>query len=301
MAEIRTVAIVPLNGSNYPTWKVQCRMALMKDGVWSIVNGSETTPEEAGEGDRYAKFIARRDRALALIVLSIDPSLLYLIGDPITVWNKLADQFQKKTWANKLQLRCKLYALRLKEGESVQEHIKSMIEIFEALSVIGDSVSEEDRVVHLLASLPDSFNMLVTALEANPDVPQMEVVTERLLHEERKLNDRDGSSGETTKAMPVCSSRFKKSFKCHYCWKPGHIKRNCRTRIADERKAKLSLSDQKQANNAALKENDSSSISEDDALVVSHALTATASTKWIVDSGATCHIMCNDRSSFTNF
>ena len=145
--------------------------------------------------------------------------------------------------------------------------------------------------MHLLASLPDSFNMLVTALEANPDVPQMEVVTERLLHEERKLKDRDGSSSETTKAMPVCSSRSKKSFKCHYCWKPGHIKRNCRARIADERKAKLSRNDQKQkANNAALKENDSSSISEDDALVVIHTMTSTASTKWIVDSGATCHM-----------
>ena len=47
-----------------------------------------------------------------------------------------------------------------------------MIEIFDALSVIGDSMSEEDRVVHLLASLPDSFNMLVTALEANPEVPK---------------------------------------------------------------------------------------------------------------------------------
>ena len=84
----------------------------------------------------YAKFIGRRDRALALIVLSIELSLLYLLGDlkdPIAVWKKLGDQFQKKTWANKLELQCKLYLLHLKEGESVQEHIKSMTEIFEAL------------------------------------------------------------------------------------------------------------------------------------------------------------------------
>ena len=96
----------------------------MKEGVWSIVNGSETAPEE-GEENRYRKFVAWRDRALALIVLPIEPSLLYLIGDPndpVTVWKKLADQFQKKTWSNKLQLRRKLYTLRLKEGESVQAH-----------------------------------------------------------------------------------------------------------------------------------------------------------------------------------
>ena len=113
--------------------------------------------------------------------------------DPIVVWQKLADQFQKNMWANKLELRHKLYSLWLKDGDSVQEHIKAMSEIFNELSVIGDPVSEEDRVVHLLASLPDPYNMLVTALEANADVPKMEVVTERLLHEEWKMKEREGA------------------------------------------------------------------------------------------------------------
>ena len=36
-----------------------------------------------------------------------------------------------------------------------------MTEIFDALSVAGDPVTEEDRVVHLLASFPDSYSMLV--------------------------------------------------------------------------------------------------------------------------------------------
>ena len=188
MAESKTVIVVPLNSSNYPTWKVQCRMALMKDGLWGIVNGTETPPD-ASQADNYAKFVIRRDRALAIIVLSVEPSLLYLLGDPedpVTVWKKLSDQFQKKTWSNKLELRQKLYSLHLKEGESVQQHIKAMTEIFDGLSIIGDPVKEEDHVVHLLASLPESFNMLVTALEANTEVPKMDIVTERLLHEERK-------------------------------------------------------------------------------------------------------------------
>ena len=30
--------------------------------------------------------------------------------------------------------------------------------------VIGDSITEQDRVVHLMASLLDSYNVLVTAL-----------------------------------------------------------------------------------------------------------------------------------------
>ena len=186
MAESKTTAIVPLNGANYPTWKVQCRMALVRDGLWGIVSGTETVP---AEGDGRTKFFARRDHALATIVLAVEPSLLYLIGDPedpLAVWGKLQNQFQKKTWANKLALRRRLHSLQLKNGASVQDHIKAMTELFNELAIVGDAVEEEDRVVYLLASLPDSFNTLVTALEASEDVPKMEVVTERLLHAERK-------------------------------------------------------------------------------------------------------------------
>ena len=91
MAESKSVTVVPLKGSNYPTWKVQCRMLLMKEGLWSIVNGTEVAPRE-DQAERLAKFVARRDRALAMIMLSVDPTLLYLLGDledPVTVWKKL--------------------------------------------------------------------------------------------------------------------------------------------------------------------------------------------------------------------
>ena len=75
------------------------------------------------------------------------------------------------------------------------------MEIFDSLAVIGDAVNEEDRVVHLLASLPESFNMLVTALEANHEVPKMETFTKRLLHEERNMKEREDTLPGKPKAM----------------------------------------------------------------------------------------------------
>ncbi|KAK4316757.1 hypothetical protein Pmani_012119 [Petrolisthes manimaculis] len=148
MAEHKST-VVPLDGSNYATWKVQCKMALIKEDVWSLVDGTEPIPDPT-ETNKYSKYVLKKNKALAIVVLSVDPKLLYLLGepeDPKKVWNKLADQFQKKTWSNKLQLRRRLYALRLKEGGSVQEHIKIITEIFNELSVIGDQMNEEDRVV----------------------------------------------------------------------------------------------------------------------------------------------------------
>ena len=135
----KSVSIVPLKGSNYPTWKLQCCMVLMKEGLWSIVNDIEQAPRGEDQ-EKLTKFAARKDRALALIVLSVEPALLYLLGDPddpVAVLKKLSDQFQKKTWANKLQLRKRLYSLKLREGDSVQEHVQKLTEIFDELAVIS--------------------------------------------------------------------------------------------------------------------------------------------------------------------
>ena len=94
--ETKLINLEPLNGINYATWKVQCKMALIREGVWNIVNGTEIVPDSRTEMGLHAKYLSRKDHALATIVLSLEPSLLYLIGDPDdpgVVWKKLADQF----------------------------------------------------------------------------------------------------------------------------------------------------------------------------------------------------------------
>ena len=300
MAELRSV-VVPLDGSNYATWKIQCRMALIKEDLWSIVEGTEIAPADA---DKLSKFLVRKNKALAIIVLAVNTKLLYLLGDPVdpnVVWNKLANQFQKKTWSNKLQLRRKLYSLRLKDGGSVQDHVKTMTEIFDELSIIGDPISEEDRVVHLLASLPESFSMMVTALEANAEVPKMEIVTERLLHEERKSCVQENVDRPSVKQENAFAAKKNKMFKCHHCGKPGHIKKNCwslKNSGGNGSKHSPSNFKEKEKSNCAEVKGENVSLfaahisSIDDGNLVNNS--------WIVDSGATCH-MCNDKHLFTEY
>ena len=71
--------------------------------------------------------------------------------------------------------------------------------------------------------------MLVTALEAYTDVPDMKTVTEHLLHEELKIKDRNASSttleGIKEKAMVV--KQKKRGPKCHFYKKVGHMQWNC--------------------------------------------------------------------------
>ena len=283
------------------------KMLLIKEGGWGIVSETEDVPDEPG---LYRKYLAKRDRALSTIVLGIDHSLLYLIGDPedpVFVWRKLEAQFQRRTWANKLSLRRKLYGLKLKENEDVQGHIKSMIEVFDELAVIGDEVEEEDRVVHVLASLPDSFNVLVTALEANAEVPPLEIVIERLLHEQRKINERCEERKE--RCHDALIGRYQKSSGpvCYNCKKSGHIKRHCKAKMRSGKESpKKNNKIQESITSSDESEEENDYVSDDygdcEALIViNNALSVvpeSSKNKWIIDSGASKH-MCNDRTMFT--
>ena len=87
---------------------------------------------------RSTRIVSRRDRALAIVVLAVEPLLLYLIGDPEDPATNWRASFKRKlgptswSWGE---------SYIVKDGESVHEHIKTMTEIFEVLAVIGDSVA----------------------------------------------------------------------------------------------------------------------------------------------------------------
>ena len=72
---------------------------LVKDGLWRVVDGTDSDPG-TGNAEARQKYLSSRNNALATIVLSVEPSLLYLVGDPQDpgkVWKTLQDHFQKKT------------------------------------------------------------------------------------------------------------------------------------------------------------------------------------------------------------
>ena len=281
MAESKpTASIVPLTGENYPTWKVQCRMALMRDELWGIVSGTETAPAE--NADRISKFAARRDRALVTIVLAVHPSLLYLVGDPnnpVVVWTT---QFQKKTWANKLALRRRLHSLQLRDGESVQDHIKAIAEVFNELAIVGDAIDEEDRVVYSLASLPDagycSGGEQRRSQDGDCDRKAATCREEAEGEIERRLCRRKGDDDQATVQG-----------KCHYCKRYGHMQKNCTECIKAESKSKTgALSEAERGKKKVSKVG----------LVTRHILgVRKPAENWIVDSGATCHI-CNSKELF---
>ena len=109
-----------------------------------------------------------------------------------------------------------------------EDHIKTMTELFNELSIVGDAISDDDRIVYLLSSLPGSYGTLVTALKANKDVPKMETVTARLFHAERKQKETIVKKRQW-QLDSIIVERVQ-------CGKLGHIKRNCRS-VPEQRKS----------------------------------------------------------------
>ena len=72
-------SIVPLSDNNFSTWKIQLKMVLIREDLWGFVTKHEDVPSDTGSA--YKKYCSRRDRALSILVMAIEPRLLYLIGD----------------------------------------------------------------------------------------------------------------------------------------------------------------------------------------------------------------------------
>ena len=291
-------------GSNYSTWKLQVKTRLRYKGVWKLVTKDEILPADANAEVKKA-FEARKIQAFYTIVLSIHPSLLWMVPqdeeDPAVVWKKLKDMFQKDTFANKRELRKKLCTARLAEGGSANDHVKHLSQIFDELAVVDAAVGEEDKVTYLLSSLPESYEVLVTALETMDTVPAWTTVVEKVC----SLDSKKSKKRDDEKALMSKPER-----RCFECNEPGHFKRDCPTLKKSSNKSGEKSSDKtgkKSRGKSGGKSNgqgkqkackaEESDDEIDFSLTAQHALAAVGKGGWIIDSGATAH-MCNDKSLF---
>ena len=170
-----------------------------------------------------------------------------------------------------------------------------MTEIFEELSVIGDSIDVGDRVVHFLTSLPDSYDMSVIALEASQYVPKWALVTEQLLYEETKSRAKETGDAES-KAMTSKHHINKRGPKCFNCEK--NVKHVCRL-LGEDSKVSLKRNYQKKKTFFTDEIPADHSRSKNVYLHTMH--TNNERSSQTVDSGAKRVTMCHNVNRFINF
>jgi hypothetical protein len=102
------------------------------------------------------------------------------------LWENLGKLYQSKSVVNKLFLRKKLYNLRMRDGDSVAEHLNALNTVVSELVSVEIKISDEDKCNNLLCSLPDSSDSLVVSIGSNTTSLKFEEVVSSLLSEEMR-------------------------------------------------------------------------------------------------------------------
>eukprot|EP00253_Pinus_taeda_P019432 PITA_19432 len=158
MASSRKIEIEKLNGQSFELWKPKMEDLLVDKDQWIAVDLGEATAK--------------------------------------ALWDKLGTLYQSKSPVSKLFLRKKLYNLRMKDGESMTEHMNAFNTMVSQLSFVDIKILDEDKRISLLCSLPDSWDSLVIAIGSNATALQFDEIVSTLLTEEMRQKNMDNHNGD---------------------------------------------------------------------------------------------------------
>ena len=147
-----------------------------------------------------------------------------------------------KSLTNKLNLKRKLYELKMAEGADLAQHVHTFNKIISDLLWIDIKFDDENKAMMLLSSLPASYEHLVTTLLWGKETLEFEEISGALLDHYQQKQNSGGSSGEglmvkgsqergrkkernhsSTRGHSSSKSKSK-TMKCYKCQKKGHFK-----------------------------------------------------------------------------
>jgi hypothetical protein len=184
MVSSSKIEIEKFNGKFFELWKLKMEDLLVDKDQWVIVDPG-TAP--TGMSTKDWEKLDQKEKSTIWLCLS-DSILLNVSGEATTkeLWNKLGALYQSKSLVNKLFLWKKLYNLRMKDGDSVTEHLNAFNTVVSQLLSVDINISDEDKCISLLFSLPDSWDSLVVAIGSNATTLSFDDVVSSLLLEEMR-------------------------------------------------------------------------------------------------------------------
>eukprot|EP00253_Pinus_taeda_P007204 PITA_07204 len=160
MASSGKIEIEKFNGHSFELWKLKMEDMLVDKDQWIAVDPG-TKPTRVSDQE----------------------------------WKKL-DRKAKSTIRLCVSDSKKLYNLRTKNGESATEHLNAFNIVVSQLLSVDIKISDEDKCISLLCSLPDSWDSLVIVIGSNTTALQFDEIISSLLTEEMRRKNMESQNGD---------------------------------------------------------------------------------------------------------
>ncbi|KAE9350619.1 hypothetical protein PF008_g6345 [Phytophthora fragariae] len=243
-----------LTDTNYFMWEFNARMVLARKGLQDHVAAMKL---ENAVRRGTEEWKAADMKALAVVAKMLSPTYQSMVREAasaLEAWEILRAFFVKQSLHNRVQLRKQLHEFTLSSGGDLMGHIVRFDDICSRLAAVGETMSEDEKVVILLGSLPQEYDAMVRIIEASERVTlldakemlrrEYEVMKKREVKEEafrastRGVGDRSGrrsgsgrggdggrrrnGGAESRRQAGSVSGEF--HGKCFLCKKFGHKK-----------------------------------------------------------------------------
>src|SRR6218665_2710615 len=138
-------------------------MLLIHEDTWTVVQGDTPDPVP----DDWQR---KDEKAQCTISLTVEDNQLVHNICNCTIakdmWKQLQKAHERSNLSSKMNLKKKLYKMRLQDDQNLQEYISAVLRLVEQLRGVGEEVSDQQVATLLLCGLPDEYETLITALEA---------------------------------------------------------------------------------------------------------------------------------------
>lgn len=271
-------AITKLNNENYFNWQLKVEMLMRERDIWKAVSDAAPNPVT----DAWTKM---DEKARATIILLVEDDQLQHVRDADSAakaWKNLKEFYQKNSAGNRVFLLRSIMRQRASDSDDIEKHVKSMTDLFQRLSAIGKEIKPDFfMAATLMGSLPDSYDNLITAMEARDEEELTpSYICSKIIDEYKRRSSRESAQRDDMSTAAYSANTYRKNKKyCTFCKRPGHIIEECRN------KAKKEKAVTEQNMMAALAEVDTHT----EFAFATYAHTYDPSS-WIVDSGSTSHI-----------
>jgi len=234
---------VNLNESNYAEWLLYMRSTLIKQGLWKVVEGSETRPLGSPNSKAVKAFEHHQAEAHAEIILHLEPSQLPHAHstDSHVLWEELQRMHHAQGFTTRMTFRRRFNTMTKRADPLMGSWIADVQQAAFRLKEVGYTAMDEDKILVLTQGLPPSYDPFIISLDTaiangttadNPSI-SLEVVKAHLLNEESHQcaaqpvpnPDPAVALAVTTIALKPC--RPLEQITCFHCGEKGHYQINC--------------------------------------------------------------------------